>query len=162
VFLAGVMFWNGSDFVLRQYFARHYGEEAALMAAVAREAARFAHLVTFNGRSYDAPFLRGRACVHGVPLALPGRHVDLLHAARRRWRGELPNCRLQTLEQRVCRRYRSGDVGGAQIPERYHAWVRDGDPWPLAPVFHHNLLDVLTMAELLQSLCTSRGEFESD
>src|SRR5205085_1307508 len=28
VFLAGTMHWNGSDFVVRQYFARHYGEEA--------------------------------------------------------------------------------------------------------------------------------------
>ncbi len=26
VFLAGTMHWNGEDFVLRQYFARHYGE----------------------------------------------------------------------------------------------------------------------------------------
>lgn len=160
VFLAGLMFWNGEEFVLRQYFARHYGEEAALIAAVARDARRFAHLVTFNGRSYDAPFLRGRACVHDVALELPGRHVDLLHAARRRWRGALPNCRLQTLEQRICRRHRSGDVPGAAIPELYHAWVRDGDPWPLAPVFHHNLLDVLTMAELLESLCAPWREPE--
>src|SRR5262249_37717450 len=28
VFLAGLMYWNGETFVLRQYFARHYGEEA--------------------------------------------------------------------------------------------------------------------------------------
>ena len=31
VFLAGTMHWNGGDFVLRQYFARHYGEESALL-----------------------------------------------------------------------------------------------------------------------------------
>ncbi|HET7225699.1 MAG TPA: ribonuclease H-like domain-containing protein [Candidatus Eisenbacteria bacterium] len=160
VFLAGVMFWNGEEFVLRQYFARHYGEEAALIAAVSSEARRFSHLVTFNGRSYDAPFLRGRSLVHGVPLSLPERHVDLLHAARRRWKRVLPNCRLQTLEQRICRRHRSGDVPGAAIPELYHAWVRDGDPWPLAPVFHHNLLDVLTMGELLESLCAPWREPE--
>src|SRR5262249_50065610 len=35
VFLAGTMHWNGEDFVLRQYFARHYGEESALLRAVA-------------------------------------------------------------------------------------------------------------------------------
>ena len=33
------MWWNGTDFVLRQYFARHYGEEAVLLRALA-EAAR--------------------------------------------------------------------------------------------------------------------------
>ncbi len=153
VFLAGLMHWNGQDFVVRQYFARHYGEEAALLAAVADEAARFDSLVTFNGKSYDAPFLRGRALVHGVALPLPVRHLDLLHPARRRWRAVLPNCRLQTLERHVCRRHRSGDVPGSDIPDLYHAFVRHGDPWPLVPVFHHNMLDVITMAELLAALC---------
>ena len=113
VFLAGTMHWNGEDFVLRQYFARHYGEEArAARARWAGRRADFEFLVTFNGKSYDVPFLRGRAVVHGVPLALPPRHLDLLHPARRRWRDELPDCRLQTLELRVCRRRRVGRRAG--------------------------------------------------
>jgi hypothetical protein len=157
VFLAGTMHWNGEDFVLRQYFARHYGEEAALLEAV-REAARdFAFLVTFNGRSYDAPFLMGRAAVHGVPLVLPPRHLDLLHVSRRRWRGTLRDCRLQTLELHVTNRRRSGDVPGEEIPGLYHDFVREGDPCRLVPVFHHNLLDVITMGEILSALCPTRG-----
>jgi len=153
VFLAGTMQWNGSDFVLRQYFARHYGEEATLLAALGEAARGFEFLVTFNGKSYDAPFLAGRALVHGVDLALPPRHLDLLHAARRRWRRELPDCRLQTLELHVCRRRRSGDVPGEEVPGLYHDFVRSGDPWRLVPVFHHNLLDVITMAEIMRALC---------
>jgi uncharacterized protein YprB with RNaseH-like and TPR domain len=31
VFLAGTMHWNGSDYVVRQYFARDYSEEPALV-----------------------------------------------------------------------------------------------------------------------------------
>ncbi|MEO5618532.1 MAG: ribonuclease H-like domain-containing protein [Candidatus Eisenbacteria bacterium] len=157
VFLAGTMHWNGETFVLRQYFARHYGEEAALLAAVAEQVRGFEYLVTYNGKSFDAPFLKGRAVVHGVPLALPPRHVDLLHIARRRWRDELPDCRLQTLERHVCRRFRSGDVPSDEVPGLYHDFVRDGDPWRLIPVFHHNLLDVLTMGEILQELCGGTG-----
>ena len=153
VFLAGTMFWNGEDFVLRQYFARHYGEEAALLAAVAEQARGFEVLITFNGKSYDAPFLAARALTHGVTLGLPRYHVDLLHHARRRWREELPDCRLTTLEWRVCRRRRVGDVPGEQIPGLYHDYVRNGDPWRLVPVFHHNLLDVTTMADILHALC---------
>ena len=153
VFLAGTMHWNGADFVLRQYFARHYGEEAALLAALAAELPRHALLVTFNGRSYDAPFLAARALTHGVALRFPPGHVDLLHLARRRWRDVLPDCRLQTLERRVCRRWRSGDVPGDEVPGLYHDFVRRGDAWRLVPVFHHNLLDVITMAEILHALC---------
>jgi hypothetical protein len=153
VFLAGTMHWNGSDFVLRQYFARHYGEEAALLAALGQATRGFEFLVTFNGKSYDAPFLAGRALVNGVELRLPPRHLDLLHAARRRWRGELPDCRLQTLEHHVCRRRRSGDVPGEEVPGLYHDFVRHGDAYRLVPVFHHNLLDVITMAEIMRALC---------
>jgi hypothetical protein len=157
VFLAGTMHWNGEDFVLRQYFARHYGEEAALLEAL-REAVRgFAYLVTFNGRSYDAPFLLGRAAVHAVPLALPPRHLDLLHVSRRRWKGELADCRLQTLERHLTRRRRSGDVPGEEVPGLYHDYVRSGDPYRMVPVFHHNLLDVITMGEILHALCAPAG-----
>jgi uncharacterized protein YprB with RNaseH-like and TPR domain len=157
VFLAGTMHWNGEDFVLRQYFARHYGEEPALLAAVNEQAKGFDLLVTFNGKSFDAPFLTSRALTHGVPLALPKHHFDLLHASRRRWKLELPDCRLQTLELRVCRRRRTGDVPGSEVPGLYHDYVRRGDPWRLVPVFHHNLLDVITMADVLHALCAGQG-----
>jgi len=153
VFLAGTMHWNGEDFVLRQYFARHYGEEAALLRAVAEAARGFEFLVTFNGKSYDVPFLAGRGVVHGHRIALPGRHLDLLHPARRRWKNRLVNFRLTTLELYVCRRRRSGDVPGEEVPGLYHDYVRNGDPYRLIPVFHHNMLDVITMAEILGALC---------
>jgi uncharacterized protein YprB with RNaseH-like and TPR domain len=153
VFLAGTMHWNGEDFVCRQYFARHYGEEAALVEGVSRQAAAFDFLVTFNGKSYDVPFLANRAVLHGVTLRLPPGHVDLLHAARRRWKHDFEDCRLQTLERRVCRRYRSGDVPSDEVPSLYHDFVRHGGAHRLVPVFHHNLLDVITMAEILRLLC---------
>jgi len=162
VFLAGTMHWNGEDFVLRQYFARHYGEEAALLRALAVATRGFDYLVTFNGKSYDAPFLANRAIVHGVALALPPHHVDLLHIARRRWKRVLRDCRLQTLEFHVCRRRRSGDVPGEEVPGLYHDYVRSGDPWRLVPVFHHNLLDVITMAEILRALCTPPRDPDED
>jgi uncharacterized protein YprB with RNaseH-like and TPR domain len=153
VFLAGTMHWNGSDFVMRQYFARHYGEEATLLAALDQAARGFECLVTFNGKSYDVPFLRDRAHLHRISVGMPPRHLDLLHPARRRWRSTLPDCRLQTLESRICRRRRSGDVPGEEVPGLYHDYVRHGDPYRLVPVFHHNMLDVITMGEVLAALC---------
>ncbi len=152
VFLAGTMRWNGVDFVLRQYFARHYGEEATLLRALALAAEGVAFLVTFNGKSYDVPFLKDRASYHRVALRLPPLHLDLLHHARRRWKDLFPDCRLVTLERFVCRRRRAGDVPSDEIPGLYHEYVKRGNPYRLIPVFHHNLLDVITMAEILRAL----------
>ena len=149
VFLAGVMTAGRSDWTLRQYFARHYAEERALIHATLELIEERPTLVTFNGRTFDWSMIRTRAAYHRLKVGREPRHVDLLQHARRHWRGAFEDCRLQTLEWKVVGRRRSGDVPGAEIPERYHQYVKDGDPWPLAAVFHHNLLDLVTMADLL-------------
>ena len=152
VFLAGTMHWNGSDYVVRQYFARDYAEEAALVDELARHLASFDTVISYNGKSYDVPFLGDRAALHHVAFARPARHLDLLHHARRRWKGVYPDCRLKTLEWYVCRRRRSGDVPSDEVPGLYHDFVKHGGAHRMVPVFHHNLLDVITMDELLREL----------
>src|SRR5262249_18388433 len=111
-FLARPRQWDGGTVVRCARFPRPHREQTARLRAPGELTRQFEYLVTFNGRSYDVPFLRGRAVVHGVRLALPPRHLDLLHASRRRWREDLPDCRLQTVERHVCGRRRSGDVPG--------------------------------------------------
>jgi uncharacterized protein YprB with RNaseH-like and TPR domain len=164
VFLAGTMHWNGSDYVVRQYFARDYAEEAALIDALVRLLADFTTVVTYNGKSFDLPFLADRASLHKVPFTPPRAHVDLLHHARRRWMGILPNCRLVTLELEVCGRRRVGDVPSGEVPGLYHDFVKHGAAHRLIPVFHHNLLDVITMDEILRALVKdpARGTMVED
>jgi uncharacterized protein YprB with RNaseH-like and TPR domain len=148
VFLVGLCMVGDRNLVLRQLFARDYAEERALLAELGRIAREHDFLVTFNGKSFDVPFLRDRATHHRLeaPVDLP--HLDLLWMARRRWKGSLPDCRLKTIEWRVLRRRRAGDVGGAEIPGLYHDYVKRGEAHRLLPVFHHNLLDVVAMVEL--------------
>ncbi len=75
-------------------------------------------------------------------------HCDLLHHARRRWKGRLPNCRLQTLEQFVCGRVREGDIPGSQIPATYHHYVRSGQTTEMGSVLLHNAIDLVTLLDL--------------
>jgi uncharacterized protein YprB with RNaseH-like and TPR domain len=99
--------------------------------------------------------IRDRSVFHGVELpAKEPPHLDLLQEARKRWRGRVPNCRLQTLEQLFCGRARHGDIPGAAIPDAYHRFVSGGVARQLADIIHHNRLDLLTMAELLHLVLT--------
>jgi uncharacterized protein YprB with RNaseH-like and TPR domain len=154
LFLAGHMTPIGDDFLVRQLFARDYSEEKALLVEARRALSSCEAIVTFNGKSYDVPFLKERGAYHRLDLseATEKPHIDLLHWSRRKWKGEVSNCRLQTLEWEVCRQRRWGDVPGDQIPGIYHRYVRTGDPYQLVPVFHHNVLDLVTMVELLVKL----------
>jgi len=152
VFLVGLCHICERNLVLRQLFARDYAEERALLAELERIAGEYDFLVTYNGKTFDIPFLRNRAVHHRLPFEIRLPHLDLLWMVRRRWKKKFPNCKLQTLEWRVLRRLRAGDVNGADIPGVYHEYVKHGQPHRLIPIFHHNMLDLVAMAELLPKL----------
>jgi len=152
VFLGGLFYWMESGFFLEQLFARDYSEERPLLEELAKRIRKFDCLITYNGKSYDLPFLKDRLVYHGLPVELDMPHIDLLHHVRRRWKRKLPDCKLKTLEWHLCNRFRSGDVPGEEIPGVYHEFVRTGDPYALVAVFHHNALDVVTMGEIVLKL----------
>ena len=155
LFLIGAMVFEDGVLIVRQYLARDYSEEAAAMALFAEQLRGRRTLVSFNGKSFDAPFLRTRSAALAAPFPEPPTHLDLLHLARRRWKRELPNCRLQTLESHLCGRQRHDDVPSHLIPEVYHEFVRTGNAWQMAGVMKHNKLDLITLAHIM--LCLAEG-----
>ena len=148
LFLVGIMYFDGESFVIDQLFARDYSEEVNLLQYFSEFAPQFDILVTFNGKSFDAPFIRDRMIYHRRDFEWTQTHVDILHHSRRRWKDELPDCKLQTLESYICQRRRVGDVPGELVPDVYREFVRSGDTRLLADVFHHNALDLITLVEL--------------
>lgn len=152
LFLVGLVRWHENGLVLEQHFAPDYAQEPALLAHLADVLSEVKLLISFNGKAFDWPLVRDRMAYHRLPCRAEFAHFDLLHAARRRWRAELPNCRLQTLERFLCGRWRQGDLPSAEIPQRYHDYVREQDARLIAPVFRHNRMDLITMVELLAAL----------
>ena len=149
LFLIGIMLWNGDGLEVRQFFARNYAEERAVLAMFLEECAKKKLLVTFNGKSFDFPYIRARSAANGLRFDLENEHLDMLHECRRIWRERLPNCKLQTLETFICKRARHGDIPGSEIPDAYHAYVRSRDAWQMVHVLKHNMLDLVTMADLM-------------
>ncbi len=149
LFLIGVMIWDAGGFEIQQYLARNYAEEAAVISLFLDICADKALLVTFNGKSYDVPYIRNRAVSNGIPFTIDPAHFDMLHECRRIWKNDLPDCKLQTLETHICGRPRYGDIPGAQIPDAYHAYVRTENAWQVVEVLKHNMLDLVTMADLM-------------
>jgi hypothetical protein len=58
------------------------------------------------------------------------------------------SCALGALEEAVLGFRRTGDVPGGEIPARYFHYARTGDVRPLASVFEHNRLDLVSLAAL--------------
>ena len=157
VFLMGFLVWDGHRLVVRQFLARDYSEEPAALEATWKLLDGVAALVTFNGAAFDVPFIQDRAAAGGLAARrLAARHVDLLHESRRRWKGVLPNCKLQTLEHFICGRLRRGDIPGDLIPGVYHEFVRTRDARQLEMVIRHNALDLITLAQLAVCVLQNR------
>jgi len=150
-FLVGAARFVDGKFVLRQFFLRDPSEEPAMLEALINFLAPCEGLVTFNGKSFDAPLLVTRYSLHRIPVPFKGfAHLDLLPLARRLWRDRLPSRALKYLEEHVLGFTRTSDeVPGYEIPWLYFDYLRTGDARPLGGVFYHNAMDVVAMAALL-------------
>lgn len=146
-FLVGVGRICPEGFRLRQFFMRDYGEESSLLWALAQHLAEFDVLVTYNGKAYDQPLLETR---FRMARARPpfGRlaHLDLLHGARRLWKLRVESCRLVDLENQILGVEREGDLPGEMIPYVYFEYLHTQEAFRVVPIFHHNAIDILTLA----------------
>ena len=156
-FLVGVAWFEGCTFVVRQHLLHDYSAERPMLERVTSDLGRAGSLVSFNGKSFDAPLLDTRYLFHRI--AWPGAglpHVDALHLSRRFWRqaatGPRESCSLIALEEEILGVRRTGDVPGFEIPARYFQFIRSGDARPLAAVFEHNRIDLLSLAALTARL----------
>jgi len=152
VFLLGAMRVTSDDIRLVQVFARNYAEERELARTWSDMLQEATRLVSFNGKSFDVPVLRDRLGYHAIEEPACPPHLDLLHHARRLWGDRLPDCRLQTLERELCGRRRAGDIPGDEIPGVYHHFVKTGEVDDILSVFHHNALDIMTLADIALAL----------
>jgi hypothetical protein len=151
-FLVGVAWFEPSGaLVVEQMLLDAPAEEERLLTRLAGVLRGATLLVTFNGRSFDAPLLRTRCVLRRQapgPLAT-APHLDLLGVARRLWKHRVCDCRLVTLEEQVLGRRRHDDVPGAMAPAAYSAYLMHGDASALGPIVEHNRLDLVGSAALL-------------
>ncbi|MEO7111030.1 MAG: ribonuclease H-like domain-containing protein, partial [Polyangiaceae bacterium] len=83
-FLLGLAYFDEHEeaFVLEQIMIRKLGEEAPMLAHLARRLEDASMIVTFNGKSFDWPLLRARVVMNRMPALRELPHLDLLHVAR--------------------------------------------------------------------------------
>ncbi|MDA0270188.1 MAG: ribonuclease H-like domain-containing protein [Chloroflexi bacterium] len=156
VFMVATARVEAQALVVRQYVSPSPADEGALVDAVlgAIRAQDDPVLVTYNGRTFDAPFLDERATMHRRRGGLQSaRHLDLLHTVRRGYRGMLPTNRLADVESLILGVTRPEfEVAGAEIPHWYFRFVRTGSMKYIDPILEHNAVDVVALAALVAHL----------
>lgn len=154
VFMCGALYWRDGKLHLIQEVAADVAEERCVLRSFLDLVAEHPRLVTYNGKAYDLPLLRNRLQHHGLPqLPASVEVVDLLHDVRRRFRKELPDCRLATIEGQLLQKQRRGrDIPGAEAPLRFQDYVATGDRRHLDPILYHNRIDLTTLVALQEKV----------
>lgn len=154
-FMVGFGYWaENLDFHLIQMFLPEPVEEPALLAGFDEFVDPFKVIVSFNGKSFDAPLLNTRHILNSIrpPFTKKG-HLDLLHLARRLWKNRLPSRSLGDLEREILNYSRGEDeIPGWMVPELYTEYLNTGDARPLKGVFYHNEIDILSLAALFKHM----------
>lgn len=149
IILIGIGTMEGRHLSVSQYLLRSIDEEpAALLASLSHLSQDRPALVTYNGKSFDLPYLQDRLSYYGLGTVSPIPHFDLLHFTRARWRDRYPSLRLTALEKEVFGISRTGDIPGQMVPEFYEAYLKSGNCGPLVPIVEHNRQDVISLALL--------------
>jgi len=155
-FMLGCAQWQGDRLVVRQLYLTALMGEATMLDTFAAWLAPDSILVSYNGRSYDAPLLKGRYRMQRREHPFDSRpHLDLLHAVRRLYRGVWANCRLATVERELLGIVREDDLPGAQAPAAWLSFLRGEGSRDLGRVIEHNRQDLKSLAALLLRLGTT-------
>lgn len=149
-FMIGVGDWHEGRFRERQLLITTLAGEAGMLDCFASWLKPDSVLVSYNGKSYDAPLLKTRFRLQHRASPLEGlMHIDLLHPVRRRWRGAWENCRLATAERQLLQVVREDDLPGSEAPAAWLGFLRGGSAAPLHRVAHHNSQDLRSLGGIL-------------
>jgi uncharacterized protein YprB with RNaseH-like and TPR domain len=149
VILFGVGTIDNGNLTVHQYLLRDIDEEqAALLATLGHVSGDNQALITFNGKSFDVPYLSDRLSYYGMGYLGKIPHFDVLHFSRRRWKDQLLSLRLTALEKEILGISRDDDIPGQMVPEFYEKYLRTGNCGPLIPIVEHNKQDVVSLALL--------------
>ena len=153
-FEVGLGRFTEEGFKLAQFFMRHPGEEPALLAGLTAFMDGMKAVVTYNGKSFDIPLLNTRYTMMGMSSPFTDvDHFDLLPLARRLWRIRLESRTLGNVERQILGVIRGEEeVPGYLIPEMYFEFLRTQDSRPLAGIFYHNAIDILSLAGLFSHM----------
>lgn len=150
VVLIGALCVDDSGVYITQLFADHSEEEYDLLCVFERFIRNFEYIITYNGASFDLPFLRKKLEVYNIEsnvATMP--HLDLLKLVRKNKDIlKLENCKLKTVELSL-NIFREDTISGKESVDLYRAYECDKDPNKKEIILKHNYDDIFYLPQLL-------------
>jgi len=104
--------------------------------------------LTYNGRSFDIPYIQKRQEENEIETNNPECHIDLYHYTKKTHK--LSRYTLNHVEQKLLNIKREVDIPSSRIPEYYREYHKQNNIGPLLPILTHNKQDITTLTSLYE------------
>jgi uncharacterized protein YprB with RNaseH-like and TPR domain len=162
IILLGIANIRKNRTCIHQFLLRDISDEPGAIWSFLSHVENGSTLITYNGRSFDIPYIKQRLSYYGMEASLNNHHYDILHFTRRALGKKLPNCCLQTVEKYFG--VQRGTDCGWVVPHFYNTYLETGNVGPLVAIVKHNKQDIINLgivASRLYDLRNPRSEKES-
>jgi len=151
IILLGIAKPSKTQVCTSQFLLRDIQDEPSAIWALISQLDPNLSLITYNGRSFDIPYIKQRLAYYGLDAPLDNPHFDVLHFTRRALRHKLSDCKLETVEKYIGIK-RDINIPGALVPHFYETYLRTKNAGPLVAIVEHNRQDLLTLGTLFSKL----------
>ena len=153
LYLIGCMAYEQGEFVITQFLSESLSQELTVLRAFFDYAKNFDTLISFNGDTFDIPYLNTSAAQYHLASPLPEmKSIDIFKRIRKHKKlMGLENCRLKTIEQ-FLGTYREDPFSGGELIQVYEEFTKTGDERLKETLLLHNFEDIEGMLTLLPTL----------
>ena len=160
VILGGLVVPDGEGRMALQYFADRPDDEEELLDRYVGMLAQYDTIVTYNGNTFDLPFLKKRMKTHGLPTeVLEACYSFDLYRVIRRYSGFstiLPDLKQKTVERYMgLGQARRDTIDGAESVRLYYQYLKSSGSRQrelLERILLHNRDDIVKLSDILEVL----------
>lgn len=151
VILIGVLFNDGNNTIIKQFFAENENQEKELLLTFIEHISNFKNHITFNGIAFDIPFLNSRFSKHNISFYLDKSYdTDILRLVKPyKEKLSLSDCKLKTIEKYMGI-YRQDTISGKESVKLYKEYVNNKSQELKDIILLHNYEDIYYLGHLIK------------
>ena len=151
VILIGIAYNKNNKTIIKQYFASNEDEEKELLLAFINDIVMFDKHITFNGFTFDIPFLNSRFQKHNIDFSFnKNDDIDILRIVKPyKEKLSLLDCKLKTIEKYLGID-RNDTISGKESVELYKEFVITQDEGLKSKILLHNYEDIFYLSQMIK------------
>ena len=151
VILIGILYNENNKTIIKQFFSNTEDDEKELLLSFINEIQNYKIHITFNGLTFDIPFLNSRLKKHSIDFSLSkDNDIDILKLIRPfKEKLSLYDCKLKTVEKYLGI-YREDTISGKESVDLYKKYLFNQENDLKNKILLHNYEDIYYLGKIFK------------